>query len=48
MQYLIDRTRVFRARAAAHSPHLDGLAQHHRPRAMFITCADARLVAPSN
>ncbi|ALV33519.1 carbonic anhydrase [Streptomyces sp. CdTB01] len=44
MQYLIDQARVFRARAAAHSLHLDGLAQQHRPRAMFIACSDARLV----
>ncbi|MFB6935437.1 hypothetical protein [Streptomyces chartreusis] len=36
MQYLIDQARVFRARAAAHTLHLDGLARYHRPRAMFI------------
>ncbi|MGW5650595.1 carbonic anhydrase [Streptomyces humi] len=44
MQYLIDQACVFRARAAAHSLHLDRLAQPHRPRAMFIACSDARLV----
>ncbi|WP_405613399.1 carbonic anhydrase [Streptomyces sp. NBC_00076] len=44
MQYLIDQVRVFRARAAAHTLHLAGLTQHHRPRAMFISCSDARIV----
>ncbi|MEU0720510.1 carbonic anhydrase [Streptomyces lavendulocolor] len=44
MQYLIDQVRVFRARAAAHTLHLAGLTQPHRPRAMFISCSDARLV----
>ncbi|WP_329245465.1 carbonic anhydrase [Streptomyces pseudovenezuelae] len=44
MQYLIDQVRVFRARAAAHTLHLAGLTRHHRPRAMFISCSDARIV----
>ncbi|MFC7908225.1 carbonic anhydrase [Streptomyces nigra] len=44
MQYLIDQARVFRARAAAHTLHLGGLARDHRPRAMFIACSDARVV----
>ena len=44
MQYLIDQARVFRARAAAHTLHLDGLPQQHRPRALFISCSDTRLV----
>ncbi|MFF1291702.1 MULTISPECIES: carbonic anhydrase [unclassified Streptomyces] len=44
MQYLIDQVRVFRARTAAHTPHLAGLTRHHRPRAMFISCSDARIV----
>ncbi|MCW1097620.1 carbonic anhydrase [Streptomyces coelicoflavus] len=44
MEYLIDQARVFRARAAAHSLDLTEHAQVRRPRAMFITCSDARLV----
>ncbi|WP_435807726.1 carbonic anhydrase [Streptomyces canus] len=44
MQYLIDQVRVLRARAALHTLHLAGLTQHHRPRAMLISCSDARIV----
>ncbi|MGW7724425.1 carbonic anhydrase [Streptomyces canus] len=44
MQNLIDQVRVFRARAAAHTPHPAGLTRHHRPRAMLISCSDARIV----
>ncbi|MFF0086727.1 carbonic anhydrase [Streptomyces canus] len=44
MQYLIDQVRVFRARAALHTLHLVALTQHHRPRAMLISCSDARIV----
>ncbi|MFJ3658724.1 carbonic anhydrase [Streptomyces nigra] len=44
MQYLIDQARVFPARAAAHSLHLAGLSRRHRPRAMSISCSDARVV----
>lgn len=44
MQYLIDQARVFRARAAAHTVDLAGVARRHRPRAMFISCSDARVV----
>ncbi|MCX4481588.1 carbonic anhydrase [Streptomyces cellulosae] len=44
MQYLIDQARVFRARAAAHTLDLGGLARYHYPRAMFIACSDARIV----
>ncbi|MFF0161188.1 carbonic anhydrase [Streptomyces sp. NPDC005263] len=42
MQYLTDQARVFRARAAAHAMPLDSAAR--QPRAMFISCSDARLV----
>ncbi|MGC5244225.1 MULTISPECIES: carbonic anhydrase [Streptomyces] len=44
MQYLIDQARVFRARAAAHGMDLGDLADGHRPRALFVSCSDARLI----
>ncbi|MFD6033574.1 carbonic anhydrase [Streptomyces griseoincarnatus] len=44
MQYLIDQARVFPARAAAHDVSLGAPAQSQQPRAMFISCSDARVV----
>ncbi|MEV5454832.1 carbonic anhydrase [Streptomyces sp. NPDC052535] len=44
MQYLIDQARVFRARATAHGIDLGLHRQEHRPRAMFVSCSDARIV----
>ncbi|MEU1514950.1 carbonic anhydrase [Streptomyces sp. NPDC005811] len=44
MQYLIDQARVFRARAAAHGLDLGLQAEPARPRALFVSCSDARLV----
>lgn len=44
MQYLIDQARVFRARAATHGMGLGRLADGQRPRAMLISCSDARIV----
>ncbi|KFF98253.1 hypothetical protein IQ62_25965 [Streptomyces scabiei] len=44
MQYLIDQARVFPARAAAHGLDLGLQTEHGRPRAMFVSCSDARIV----
>ncbi|MCX5601255.1 carbonic anhydrase [Streptomyces phaeochromogenes] len=44
MQYLIDQARVFPARVAAHGMNLSALAGGHRPRALFVSCSDARVV----
>lgn len=44
MQYLTDQARVFSARAAAHGLDLNLVVATPRPRAMFISCSDARIV----
>ncbi|MET9817289.1 MULTISPECIES: carbonic anhydrase [unclassified Streptomyces] len=44
MQYLIDQARVFPARAAAHGLDLGGRTHGRRPRALFVSCSDARIV----
>ncbi|MEW1599496.1 carbonic anhydrase [Streptomyces sp. NPDC093808] len=44
MQYLIDQARDFRARAASYGVDLGIGHDARRPRAMFVSCSDARLV----
>nr|AQT39370.1 probable carbonic anhydrase b-CA(2) [Streptomyces sp.] len=44
MGYFKEQARTYAARAAAHGVDLDQFAGTHAPHALFIACADARLV----